>query len=215
VTADVWDRIFRARAWGRWPAEDVVRAVARLGREGMRVLEVGCGAGAQLWYLDHEGHRPVGLDVAPAALDQARTRLAEEGAKVPLVRGDARALSFAAGSFDLVLDVETFAHVPAGGAVPTWAEAGRVLAPGGRLLSIGFTARTSGAGSGRRIDAHTVVDLTDGPLAARGAVTFLDPARADALADASGLVLEDVQTRSRTVGPDHELVEELVVIARR
>jgi ubiquinone/menaquinone biosynthesis C-methylase UbiE len=215
VTDHVWNRILAERAWGRWPAEDVVRAVARLRRAGLRVLEVGCGAGAQLWYLDHEGHRPVGLDVAPAGLDQARTRLADEGAKVPLVRGDARALPFAGRSFDLVLDVETFAHVPAGGAAPAWAEAARVLVPGGRLLTIGFTASTTGAGSGTAIDEHSVRDLTVGPLADLGTISFLDDARVDALASVTGLTLEDVQRRSRTVGPEHELIEELVVVARR
>jgi SAM-dependent methyltransferase len=215
VTDDVWDRIFRERAWGRWPAEDVVRAVARMRHTGLRVLEVGCGAGAQLWYLDHEGHRPVGLDFAPAALDQARTRLAEEGAKVPLVRGDARALPFATATFDLVLDVEAWSCLGADGAMAAWSEAARLLAPGGRLISIGFTAATAGSESGTSVDAHTVRDLAHGPLAELGTISFVDHARLDALADGAGVTLDDVQVRSRTVGPEHELVEELVVVARR
>ena len=215
MTDDLWDRIFRERAWGRWPAEEVVRAVAGLRRSGLRVLEVGCGAGAQLWYLDHEGHRAVGLDVAPAALDQARVRLADEGANVPLVRGDARSLPFASASFDLVLDVETFAHVPPGGPPAAWTEAGRVLVPNGRLVSIGFTATTTGTDSGTVVDDHTVRDLRRGPLADRGAVTFISRPRVDALAAAAGVTIEDVQQRSRTVGPEHDRIDELVVVARR
>jgi SAM-dependent methyltransferase len=215
VTDDVWDRIFRERAWGRWPAEEVVRAVARLGRSGLRVLEVGCGAGAQLWYLAHEGHRPVGLDFAPAALDQARDRLAAEDVRVPLVRGDARRLPYAAGSFDLVLDVEAWSCLPADGATSAWREAARVLAPEGRLVSIGFTAATSGTDSGTRVDGHTVLDLREGPLADLGTISLLDEARVRMLAETTGLAVEDLQTRSRTVGPTHDRIDELVVVARR
>jgi ubiquinone/menaquinone biosynthesis C-methylase UbiE len=215
MTDDVWDRIFRERSWGRWPAEEVVRAIARIGRPGLRVLEVGCGAGAQLWYLAHEGHAPVGLDFAPAALGLAAARVADEGITVPLVRGDARALPFADASYDVVLDVETFAHVPPGGVEPAWREAARVLEPGGRLVSIGFTAGTAGSDSGTPVDPHTVRDLTRGPLAALGTISFLDAARADALAASVGLRLDDLQVRTRTVGSEHELIEELVVVATR
>jgi ubiquinone/menaquinone biosynthesis C-methylase UbiE len=215
VTDDVWDRIFRSRSWGRWPAEEVVRAVAGIGRPGLRVLEVGCGAGAQLWYLAHEGHAPVGLDFAPAALDQAQERLATAGAKVPLLRGDARRLPFASAGFDLVLDVEAWSCLTAADAELAWREATRVLEPGGRLVSIGFTARTAGSDSGTTVDAHTVRDLTRGPLADLGTICFLDDARAETLATATGLRLDDVQVRTRTVGPDHELIEELVVVASR
>lgn len=215
MSDEVWDRIFRERAWGRWPAEEVVRAVARTGRTNLRVLEVGCGAGAQLWYLAHESHRAVGLDFAPAALDQATRRLADEGLRVPLLRGDARALPFADAAFDLVLDVEAWSCLPEAAAAASWHEAGRVLAPGGTLVSLGFTLRTAGTDTGTRRGPHTVHDMTRGPLADLGTISFVDRDRVEALAAATGLTLDDVQTRSRTVGPDHELIEELVIVARR
>jgi SAM-dependent methyltransferase len=215
-TDGVWDGIFRSRSWGRWPAEEVVRAVARWGRPGLHVLEVGCAAGAQLWYLDHEGHRPVGLDTSPAALDQARVRLTEEGAEVPLVRGDACELPFATASFDLVLDVETFAHVGSDVAQRTaWSEAARVLRPEGRLVSIGFTATTAGADGGRPVDDRTRTDLTAGPLAGVGPVTFIGIETARELCAAAGLELLEHQARRRTVGPDHDCVDEIVVVAGR
>jgi ubiquinone/menaquinone biosynthesis C-methylase UbiE len=214
-TDDVWERIFRERSWGRWPAEEVVRAVARIGRPGLRVLEVGCGAGAQLWYLAHEGHLPIGLDFAPAALGQAAARVTEEDLTVPLVRGDARALPFADASYDVVLDVEAWSCLPADAAAHAWREASRVLEPGGRVVSIGFTARTAGSDSGTQVDPHTVRDMTRGPLAELGTISFLDAARVDDLVASVGLRLDDVQVRTRTVGPEHELIEELVVVAAR
>ncbi len=215
MTEEVWDRLFRERAWGRWPAEEVVRTVARTGRSGLRVLEVGCGAGAQLWYLAHDGHHPVGLDFAPAALAQAGVRLTEESMSVPLVRADVLRLPVAPAAFDLVVDVECFAHLDGEGAGAAWQDAARVLAPEGLLLSIGFTAATTGAESGVRRGPHTMHDLTEGPLAGLGTVTFLDEPRTESLAAGVGLRIEDLQWRRRTVGPAHDAVEEMIVLARR
>lgn len=213
---DAWEEIFRRRAWGRWPNEDVVRTIARTGRTDLHVLEVGCGAGAQLWYLAQEGHRAVGLDLAPSGLDQARDRLREGAAATPLVRGDATVLPFRDATFDVVLDVETLAHV---GSAPAqragWREAARVLAPGGALLSIGFTAATTGTDGGDRVDERTRSGLGDGPLAGIGPVTVTDAAAASAHCAAVGLELVEHQQRRRTVGPDHDVVDELVVLARR
>ena len=46
-------------------------------------------------------------------------------------------------------------------------------------------------------------------------MTFLDAERVDRYASAAGMTVDDVQVRTRTVGPDHELIEELVVVASR
>jgi SAM-dependent methyltransferase len=213
---ETWDGIFRSRPWGRWPAEEIVRAVARVGRTDLRVLEVGCGAGAQLWYLAHEGHRPVGLDFAAAGLEQARDRLTEESMRVPLLRGDAGSLPLRDATFDLVLDVETFAHLgSAAGQSRAWTEGARVLRSGGLLVSIGFTSATTGADRGLVVDDRTRTDLPDGPLAGVGPVTFTDPATAALHCERAGLRLEEHQQRRRTVGPAHDVVDELVVVARR
>lgn len=214
---DPWEDVFRRRRWGRWPNEDVVRTIARTGRSDLHVLEIGCGAGAQLWYLAHDGHRARGLDLAPSGLEQARDRLREEDlATPPLVRGDASVLPFRDGIFDIVLDVETLAHV---GSAPAqragWREAARVLVPGGLLLSIGFTTATTGADGGVGVDERTRTGLTAGPLAGVGPVTFTDVAGASAHATAVGLELVEHQQRRRTVGADHDVVDELVVLARR
>jgi SAM-dependent methyltransferase len=93
---------------------------------GRDVLEVGCGAAQCARWLAGAGARVVGLDLSTGMLDAGRGR-------VPLVQADARALPFAAGSFDLACS--------AYGAVPFVAdpervmvEVARVLRPGGRWV---------------------------------------------------------------------------------
>jgi SAM-dependent methyltransferase len=215
---NVWDGIFAARPWGRWPAEEVVRAVARLsggGSRPMRVLEVGCGPGAQLWFLGHEGHTAVGIDLSEVGIGKAAERLRSEDQTARLAVGDALALPVACASFDLVIDVEAFSCLHEDDTVTAWREAARVTRPGGHLVSIAFTPATRGAAQGRRLGVRTVTDVPDGPIGDLGVVSFLDEPAAHAVAGAAGLELVDVQVRSRTAGAAHDLVEELVLVARR
>lgn len=74
-------------------------------RPGDRVLNLMCGSGTLLAerHAQAPAGRLVGVDLSPRALSCARTNLEAAGAGAELVRADATALPFAAGSFDLVL----------------------------------------------------------------------------------------------------------------
>jgi len=70
--------------------------------EGLRVLDLACGAGRYLRALSKAAARPVGFDLSAALLSEAASAWAG-----PLVRGDMRALPFEAGAFDLVASMFT------------------------------------------------------------------------------------------------------------
>lgn len=97
-------------------------------RDGLRVLDCGCGMGfyllamGKLWDL-----RLVGLDGDPDRLRQAASR----SVPAELVLGDAQQLPFADASFDAVLMSEVLEHVPDDGLALR--EVSRVLKPGGVL----------------------------------------------------------------------------------
>ena len=98
----------------RYPADGLVSLVYRLmsGRERRTssVLEIGCGAGNNAWFLAREGFRVTAVDGSPHCLDFARKRFAAEG-----LNADFRQMTFLEidqlnGPFDLVLDREALAH---------------------------------------------------------------------------------------------------------
>lgn len=113
--------------------EDLVARAAP--RPGERVLDLACGTGIVARLIAPRvapGGGVTGYDVSPAMLDVARERAAAEGIEVAWDQGDAAALPYADGSFDLVLCQQGLQYFPD---KPTaLRELRRVLAPGGRAL---------------------------------------------------------------------------------
>jgi len=94
-----------------------------------RALDGGCGTGFQTAILDELGYAAHGLDLSPALLDGARTRLA----RVPLVQGDLQALPYRDESFDAATCCgSTLSYVD--DARAALVEIARVLRSDGRLL---------------------------------------------------------------------------------
>jgi SAM-dependent methyltransferase len=216
TVAAPWDDVFSTRAWGRWPAEEVVRAVARLSRgRRMRVLEIGSGAGAQLWYLEHEGHDAFGVDLSREGARRATQRLRDEGSPARLAVGDALALPLPDATFDLVLDVEALVYVPEDRTAGAWREVARVLRAGGSFLSIAFTPRSYAWHQARRVGERSVEDIVDGPLAGTPCTAFVDEGVVRVLARDAGLDVVEIQRRGRSAGPEQHWIDELVVLAER
>ena len=98
-------------------------------RPGERALEVGVGTGYFARWVAEAGAQVTGVDLSWPMLRQA----ARKGLPLRLVQGDALALPFAEGQFDLAYTMTMLEFVPD----PTQAVAGmwRVLRPGGRLVA--------------------------------------------------------------------------------
>lgn len=103
---------------------------------GARVLEIGCGVGAQMAVAlsRHPAAHVTGIDVASVQLATAHRVLEAplRAGTVSLVQGSGLALPFAAESFDAVYLVWVLEHVGTD-AVPLLREAARVLRPGGHI----------------------------------------------------------------------------------
>lgn len=118
--------LLRAEARHRnpWIADQLVRAQAA---RPLRVLDLGCGGGLLTNYLAQLGHHVTGIDTTPENLTIARQRDGSGRATYQL--GDACALPFADGTFDVVCAMDLLEHVEDPARVV--AEASRVLAPSG------------------------------------------------------------------------------------
>ena len=80
---EIWEDIFQNNEWGKYPSLAVVRFVARNfykvpNRKDIRILELGCGTGANLWYCAREGFSVIGLDGSKTAINRMIDRFEKE-----------------------------------------------------------------------------------------------------------------------------------------
>ncbi|MCU1593350.1 MAG: Methyltransferase type 11 [Frankiales bacterium] len=102
--------------------------------DGLRVLEVGCGAAQGARWLTAQGAHVTAFDVSFGQLRQARRLDAATGMAVDrLVQADAQRLPFLDGSFDVVLSA--FGGIPfVANSAGTMREIARVARPGARVV---------------------------------------------------------------------------------
>lgn len=99
---------------------------------GRRVLDVGAGTGAASRAIARAGGRPIALDLAHGMLAVDRRR------RPPASVADVRRLPVATGSCGAVVAAFSFNHVP--DPHRAFAEAARVVAPGGAVLASAYAA---------------------------------------------------------------------------
>jgi ubiquinone/menaquinone biosynthesis C-methylase UbiE len=184
-----------ARAYDRWAAaydaeanrtRDLAAAVLHrtpLRLAGRRVVEVGCGTGANSAWLAERGAAVLGLDVSPAMLRRASARV--RSPRACFVQHDVRAAwPVRDGAADVVIAMLVLEHVEDLSFV--FAEAARVLRRGGEVLVCelhparqlaGRQAEFSDPGTGEtvRVPAclHEVSEYVNAGLAAGLALTHL------------------------------------------
>lgn len=115
--------------------ENIIRVKARLDKfakttSGKRLLDMGCGTGFIL-LLAHSCFEEVyGIDITPAMLDIAASKLKEQRAyNVQLLRTSSDQVPFPDSYFDVVTAYGFLHHLP--GLLPTFNEVYRVLKKGG------------------------------------------------------------------------------------
>jgi ubiquinone/menaquinone biosynthesis methyltransferase len=101
-----------------------------------RALDLACGTGDIAFELAKRGAHAVGLDITHRMLQLAAAKPVAGGYPVAFVGGDMMALPFPDHAFDLVTTGYGLRNVPELPAALK--EISRVLAPGGRLLSLDF-----------------------------------------------------------------------------
>ncbi len=205
---DELDRFYR-RLWGEHlhhglfdfldddpqaAASRLVELVADLGgvSPGLKVCDVGCGYGATGRILaGRYGARVTGITLSRAQLDEGRKKV-PPGMALELVQGDWLAGGFEPEAFDVVVAIESLAHMTDKSAF--FAQAARTLRPGGRLVVCAWACQDESGRLARRFLLE--------PICREGALPGL-PSEADCrrwLA-AHGLELLTAQDLSRRVSP--------------
>lgn len=147
MNGSAWDEQYLdPRRYRTWPSEEMIRFLApRVFDPGNppRALDLGCGAGGNLWALLDHGFNAYGIDPSPQARARAGVTLHRHGyAYAPVYYGTAETIPFPDEFFDVVIETMTLQHVLGENRPVAFAECRRVLRPGGRLLSVHLASGT-------------------------------------------------------------------------
>lgn len=176
----VWETIFTQQAWGKYPSEALIRFIAQnyysvVQREAIRILELGCGPGANLWFLARESFAFTGIDGSASAIDQATARLDGEvpgwRGRGELHVGDISSLPFPDETFDAVIDHESVYCNEFSVSKEIYSEAQRVTKAGGGLFVRTFATGSWGDGTGESVGPKAWL-CSEGPLAGKGFARF-------------------------------------------
>lgn len=173
-----WEKEYQRGFSQNWPWDVVVSFVFRHAprdrpRSDIRVLELGFGTGANLWFAAREGFAVAGVEGSETAVAAARARFAREGLAGDLRVGDfTGALPFADRTFDLVIDRAALSYTSFSKVRQALGESRRVLREGGVILFSPYASDHPAASSGRPIGDGLIDDITWVGLAGAGPVSF-------------------------------------------
>lgn len=171
-----WEQIHASQEWGKYPAEPVIRFIARNyyreDRRKIKILDFGCGAGSNTWYLAREGFDTYAFDGSKSAVERAAARLKEEGLRADFRVRDALELDYEKEMFDCIIDNAVVYANKVQDIIEMYKNIYGLLKQGGKLFSVSFTTGTTGFGTGARLEEQTFCDITEGCLSGRGTAHF-------------------------------------------
>src|SRR5215813_6043907 len=122
----------------RYMEKDAAEFYQGLGvRPGAKLLDVACGAGQLALIAARAGAQVTGCDIAPNWIEKAKARAAEEKLSIQFEEGDAEALPYESGQFDVVVSLIGAMFAPRPELVA--AELTRVCRQGGMIAMANWT----------------------------------------------------------------------------
>ena len=144
---NVWEHAYRtnASAFRYYPNEEFIRFMGRNffgmpseNRKNIKILEVGCGNGPNLWMVAKEGYQAYGLDSSHTSLKICKELFKKWAVCGELYLGDLRSLPFKDDYFDAVFDVRAIEYITYTEHKKCYREIRRILKDGGRFYSFHF-----------------------------------------------------------------------------
>lgn len=212
----IWDEVFKSQEWGKYPSESLIQFVARnfykSERGDIRILEVGCGTGANLWYISREGFQAYGVDGSDVAIKKANDRMISENLTVNLQVSDIVNLPFSNNFFDVVIDVECIYCNNSENTKIILEEIKRVLKPDGKFYSRTFSDKMFIGANIKENIYLEYLDVEDGPLKGKG---FVRLSSKDTINDLYGrcFKIESIDYLEYTQYNEKYLIKEWVIIS--
>lgn len=173
----IWEEKYAEGHTVRYPYDSVVTFVFRnaprgVERKNIRILEVGCGTGNNLWFAAREGFSVYGIDGSQSAIDFAKKTFEQEGLTGEFAVGDFTNLPFESDFFDLAIDRGALTCCGFSGAKKAISEIYRVLKKSGKFFFNPYNETHSSYASGLKGEDGLVTNITAGSMTDVGQICF-------------------------------------------
>lgn len=178
-----WDTTWENKIYGLgrhlnlYPHHSVVSFLMRKypqpqNRTKIRVLEVGCGAGNNLWFAAREGFQVSGIDGSESAIEFARQRFDNDRLVGDFQVGDFQCLDWKSSTFDIVIDRQAVLCNRLDVIERSFDEVKRVLKKGGAFFSMIYSDRHPERINGRHLGDNSYDNFNVGYFKDCGTVHF-------------------------------------------
>ncbi len=177
---NIWEKQYRKNGFSsqrEYPNESLIAFVKGNCKKGDRILEIGCGSGANIWFLAKEGYKAYGVDYAEKGIEYCKKMLEKWQTKAELSVGDIKNLPYKNHFFNTIIDVVSIQHLTFTEHFDCLKEVFRCLKQGGKFFSyhLGENSISYTHGGGELIDRNTINNIMDKrkPLSGNGQTCFL------------------------------------------
>lgn len=174
----IWEKVYQQRgSWGMYPPEELIRYIANnycqvANKNTVKILEIGSGVGANIWFLSKEGFDVHGIDGSKTAVKINNKLLVKEKLKANIVIGDFKNIPWKDNYFDCVIDVCSLECNSTNDTKDIISEIFRVLKKGGHHFSMTVSTGSWGYRNGDGIDRYTYKNVKNGPFKNMGILRF-------------------------------------------
>ncbi len=160
----MWEEsIYQSGKFPRCPYDYIASFVFRnappKARNEVRILEVGCGAGNNSWFLSQEGFACCGTDGAPSAINYAKARC---GPACDLRLAEFPHIPFPDDHFDLAFDRAAICYASFEVARSTIENIRRALRKGGKFLFTPYSFHSTAGMTGLGYTAEMIREILSG-----------------------------------------------------
>jgi len=215
---NIWEKTFRDKEWGKYPPEELIRAVCEFtkGDKTKSVLEMGCGPGANSLFLNEHFKSYSAIDFSETAIEKLKSRL---NLNITNSTGEFKVACFSSlpwedNSFNFICDNLAITHNDLNTIKKTLSEVYRVLKERGLFYSKVWGSSSYGLNTGELIEEGTFTKLQDGPCKNYGISHFFTYEEIRAL---YGEIFKEISVEKiqRTkLSQNENIVEEFIILAR-
>jgi SAM-dependent methyltransferase len=181
---DIWEENYsKGQALNKYPYGELVSVFFNSLKYSTtpvkNILEVGCGAGNNLWFMGELGFNVYGVDGSETVVKKAKKACQLRGVDSDIRHGYFEDLPFEDGAMDMVIDRESICCGTKEAIGKTLQEVSRVLKTGGVFITFRFNdinptleLLNNGTITGDKLEDGTYTNISSGTFYGIGVVNF-------------------------------------------